>query len=209
MLELGGAGAGVMLLVLIGTVLQRAGGDRAIVGRLLVGTAGVVVGSAVAAVLAFAFWPGACLVVLCPDCYRPPASSELWHAGAAYFGTLGIIVGFMPGRFFRAGFAGGVLAVLTMSLDDWTAGGGWAVTLVGFAVCALAWSLRAALARLLDTGPASRPAPVADDLWDGGRWRSGLTAPSSREGRPTIEGSSRAQGHQPRRAPGPEATRCR
>jgi hypothetical protein len=149
--------ATVALLCGTGTILGRIGGPAGVIGGLLVGSGGIISGSMIALALGLALWPGAGVAVLCPTCYQPPASDQIWGFGVTYFAILGGLGGLVPSTAFQAGYGIGIIAML--AAGSWPRSEAAPTLLVGVTAWVLAWAVRRVLSRLLGDGPdTSAPA---------------------------------------------------
>jgi hypothetical protein len=181
MWQLAGIVVGVILLCVAGAARERPGSISRVAGWLLVAIGGAMTGSVIMLVLTLMLWPGACVAVLCPNCYRAPAPDELWRAGATYYVLLGGLGGLLPLAAFRLGYGGAVLGVVVTTRGGWGGDGGDAVlVLLGVIAWALVSGLVRAVGRWVGAGAhdslpagAHHASPAgASDFWDGTGWRS-------------------------------------
>lgn len=170
MAELAELAIGVVLLCLLGVLLDAARAPRW-AGGIPIAAAGVVTGFVATLALVLAVWPGACVAVLCPTCYREPPTDAVWRATLILLTLVGITIVALPGLRFRVGLAiGSAPGVLEAASDGMRVGAGSAV-LLAVAVTLSLWAVRHEIA-----SHAPRPQEVAASaswFWDGDHWTHG------------------------------------
>lgn len=173
MVELAGLVVLVALLCALGLLLDAGRAPRW-VGGIPLSVAGGVAGFVGTLVLALAIWPGACVAVLCPTCYREPPADAVWRATLVFSILVGVAAVALPGDRFRFGFVlGAAPEALEFASHAVRAGGGTAVLLAG-AVALSLWAVRHEVAGRLggSAGPGASGlgGEARSDFWDGARW---------------------------------------
>ncbi len=175
MVELAGLVVAVLFLCTLGLLLDAARAPRW-VGGVPLAVAGGVAGFVGTLVLALALWPGACVAVLCPTCYREPPEGAVWRATLAFSILVGAAAVALPCNRFRVGFAlGAAPQAIGFAGDAFEAGGGTAVLLAG-AVALSLWAVRHEIAGRLGASAGPGATGIGEgarrDFWDGARWGS-------------------------------------